>query len=67
MLLGSAMMVLFWGALIVLVVWAVRAGAGQRNTPVGPTITPLELAQRRYAMGEISREEFEQVRQGLLP
>jgi uncharacterized membrane protein len=31
----------------------------------GPTETPLQAAQRRYANGEISREEFQRIRDDL--
>jgi putative membrane protein len=66
-------MALFWVAVIVLVVWAVRELAGRRpahtgglqtggpTAPAGArtaTETPLQILERRYANGEIEREEF---------
>ena len=36
-----------------------RSGGGERGE------TPLEVAQRRYASGEISREEFQRIREDL--
>ncbi len=43
------------------------AGGSRRASGEGDraTETPLEAAQRRYANGEISREEFQRVREDL--
>ena len=65
MLWGGLMMLLFWGAIIALVVWFVQAlghredGQGQRSAP---RRTALDIAKERYARGDISREEFEQIK-----
>ncbi len=59
---GAVWMVVFWGTIIALAVWAVsRLGGGGG----GKEDSPLEIARRRYARGEITREEFEQLRQDL--
>jgi putative membrane protein len=59
---GGVMMVLFWGAVIGLIVWGVsRATGGPRTNGE----SPLDIARRRYARGEITREEFERLRQDL--
>ena len=71
MLWGGLMMVFFWGAIIALIVWAVqsvsRGGSGQAQPPqAGPSSRPpLEIAKERYARGEISRDEFEQMKRDL--
>jgi len=70
MLWGALMMVLFWGAIIALVVWAVqslgRRDDGQAQSGATPPArTPLEIAKERYARGEISRDEFEQMKRDL--
>ncbi|MBE0479926.1 MAG: SHOCT domain-containing protein [Dehalococcoidia bacterium] len=57
------LMVLFWGAIIALIVWAVRALLGRREDTSRPT--PLDIARERYAKGEITREEFEQIKRDL--
>lgn len=58
---------LFWilliAVVIVAIVWAVRSnvgssGAGPSSEPRGES--PEEALKRRYARGDISREEYEQ-------
>lgn len=55
-------MVFFWavviGGVILLVVWL----SGQRQPPgVAPPEDPREIVRRRYARGEIDREEYERL------
>ena len=54
-------MILFWGVIIGLVVWAVRALTDRRDRPADGN-SPLEIAERRYARGEISKEEFNDIK-----
>lgn len=60
------MMMLFWILLtigvVLLVKWFIDRNNGQTGTK---DVTALEAAQLRYARGEISREEFEEVRKNL--
>ena len=61
---GGGMMLLFAlvpVALLALLVWAVR---GQRSSPARGDA--LAILQRRYAAGEIQREEYERIRTDLL-
>ena len=60
---GMLAMLAFWVALIVLVVWAVRgfAGGGHKDD----ASTALEILQRRFAAGEITREEYEEAKRTL--
>jgi putative membrane protein len=59
-LLGMGMMVLFWIAIILLVIWVVRSlfphqvGSGHDRA--------LEILRQRYAAGEINAAEYEQAR-----
>ena len=57
--------ILFWGGVIALVVWgisrAVRGGGGEASRQK----SPMELADERYARGEITREQWEQLRKDL--
>ncbi len=64
MLFGGVGMLLFWGVFIGLVVWGIRASTGQRDKPV-ETEDPLEIAERRFARGEINFGEFEEIKIGL--
>jgi len=55
------MMVLFWGLLIGLLVWAVRSfgSAGQGVDATQETIArPDELLAEQFARGEINEDEF---------
>ena len=62
-LFGGIFMLLFWIAIILLVVWAVRGVfPGQRQTESDGAV---EILQRRYAAGEISQAEYEQARKAL--
>ena len=64
-LFGAAWMVLFWGSIIALVVWVVSRlsrGNESRGSELTSLQTPLEIAKTRYAKGEITREEFEQIK-----
>ncbi len=57
---GGLMMLLFMAALIVLIVWAVRAlFPTPRRDERGTTLAVL---QRRFASGEISEAEYERAR-----
>lgn len=62
MLFGGIWMLLFWGAIIWLIVWGVSRLAGGARPAEDE---PLEIARRRYARGEITREQYEQLRQDL--
>lgn len=63
---GLLFMFLFWGGLIALAIWLVRALFPQTNSPASqrePTAT--EILNLRYARGEISREEYQARRETL--
>jgi putative membrane protein len=64
------MMFLFWAALIVALVffirWLVAAGHRGHQTVAGHgTESALDILKKRYARGEISKEEFQDMRQVL--
>jgi putative membrane protein len=61
---GMIAMVAFWVFIIAAIVWAFRA-ADRRAFPGGHRETPLEILQRRYASGDIGRDEYEQKRRDL--
>ncbi|HKK01249.1 MAG TPA: SHOCT domain-containing protein [Desulfuromonadales bacterium] len=63
---GGIFSLILWGGLIVFAVWAVRALLEQRNTHAPPSpSSPHEALRRRYAAGEINREEFERMKHDL--
>jgi putative membrane protein len=70
-LVGGLMLLLFWGGVIALAFFAVRAllRADQRRVGAGSEIrggeTALEILQKRYARGEISRQEYQGIRHDL--
>ncbi len=61
------MMLLFWGlvivALILLVRWLWTQGQVRAGAP--SVETPLDVLKRRYARGEITKEEFERIKQDI--
>jgi putative membrane protein len=63
MIFGGILMFLFWAGIIALIVWGVSRLYRQHIT--AGKQTPLDIARERYARGEISREEFEQIKKDL--
>ncbi|MGE4545629.1 MAG: SHOCT domain-containing protein [Pedobacter sp.] len=59
-------MLLFWGLVIVGIVGIIRwlAGRDHRQNR-SETETPLEILQKRYARGEIEREEYQRMKKDL--
>ncbi len=60
---GFAWMILFWGAIIWLVVWGTNR-LSRRDASEKTTAT--EIAKMRYARGEVTKEQFEQIKKDLL-
>jgi putative membrane protein len=58
------MMLVFWGLIIVGVVLGIRWLVTQGKGPQGDS--PLDILKRRYARGEINKEEFEAKKRDLL-
>jgi putative membrane protein len=63
MIFGGVMMVIFWIGVIWLVAWGIRRFA--HHTYHGETMTPLDIAKARYAKGEITKEQFDQLKKDL--
>ena len=63
MVFGGVWMVIFWGGLIALIVWGITKLSGRGNTT--PKHDPLDVVKERYTKGEISREEFNQLKKDL--
>lgn len=60
MMLGFELIVI--GAIAYALGWRPRFN---QTTPAQTSQTPLEILDARYARGEVTREEYEQVRQDL--
>ena len=62
----ATMMVVFWGAIIAVVVLLVRGrGSDQGVRPAPPRPSAMEILDERFAKGEIDREEYEDRRAAL--
>jgi putative membrane protein len=55
--------VVFWGGIIALIVWGIAKLAKRGDTASGRD--PLDIAKERYAKGEISKKEFDQLKKDL--
>ena len=64
---GGIATLLFWGAVIWLVVWGITRLTGNKRSSggAGEGRSPLDIAKERYARGEITREQFEQIKKDL--
>jgi putative membrane protein len=70
-LFGLVFMFLFWGGLILLAVWLVRAifsSSTRHNSPPlrsNNAQTAQEILVQRYARGEITRDQYEIMKQDI--
>lgn len=65
---GGIAMMLLWVVVLGAIVWAVVAAArsGRQSNPGLPrSESPLDVLQRRYAAGEINREQLEEMKRNL--
>ena len=62
MLLGSAWMVFFWAV----VIWAVVRITSKSDASRDDKYSALDIAKRRYAAGDLSKDDFERLRTDLL-
>ncbi|MBI5156942.1 MAG: SHOCT domain-containing protein [Acidimicrobiia bacterium] len=56
---GWTMMLALWGGIGALVVWAIRSGSAGRDRPAS---SPVEILERRLASGDITRQEYDELR-----
>ena len=64
---NSIWMILFWIVIIGAVIWAAAALYQKANSspPANPGDDALSILKRRYARGELSKEEYESMRNDL--
>ena len=68
MLLGGLLMLAFWVLVIGGAIWLiVTLARGSQSTPGAPTAgqAPLDILKARYAKGEITKEQFEEIKRDL--
>ncbi len=57
----------FWILLLVIIIWVVFKLLNKNmNTPNTKSESAMDILKRRYAKGEITKEEFEQMKRDLL-
>ncbi len=61
---GMLVMLLFWGGIIFGGIWLVKTLFDNKPNPSGASrpLSAREILDQRYARGEISREEYEQIK-----
>ncbi len=66
---GGISMFIFWGLIIFVIIlaarWLTRSTGDRRDSPVPESARPLEILKERYARGEITREEYQNMRKDL--
>ncbi len=65
MVFGVILTILFWGGIATLIVWGIRrlTRHGDVSSIKG---SPLDVAKERYAKGEITKEQYTQIKKDLL-
>lgn len=60
-------MVAFWGGIIFLIVWGIKKLTERTGTTTGrgEWQNPLDIAKERYAKGEITKEQYEQLKRDI--
>jgi putative membrane protein len=60
-------MLIFWGLVIVVLILLARwlRTQGRPHAEAQPVETPLDVLKKRYARGEITKEEFDRIKQDL--
>jgi uncharacterized membrane protein len=61
---GWIFMILFWVLVILVIVWLVKTLAG-KTSGQAKNLTAQEILKQRYAKGEISKKEFEQMKKDI--
>jgi putative membrane protein len=56
---------IFWGSIIWLIIWGITRLTRREVHSAALKPTPLDIARERYARGEITREQFEQIKKDL--
>ena len=69
-ILGLILMLIFWGGLIALAIWLVKTlfASSQRSAGTARDVEPnaSRILDQRYARGEITREQYELMKNDLM-
>lgn len=55
----------FWIVIIVVIVWLIVDRSNKNRQILPPQETALDILKKRYAKGEITKEQFEQMKKDL--
>jgi len=56
---------IFWIAVVVLIIWIIVNQNRKQNYPLQQQETPLDILKKRYAKGEITKEQFDEMKNTL--
>jgi putative membrane protein len=63
---GRIMMLVFWALVIIAIVALVRYLSDRGGAPQSKEAeTPLEILRRRYAAGELTKEQFDEMKRNV--
>lgn len=62
---GWLFMLLFWGLVVALIAGLMIRIAGKRRDPASHGESAMDILKKRYAKGEITREEYESVKKDI--
>jgi len=62
---GGIMMILFWVAVIIFIVWIAREVGGKNQSNTTHPKSALDILKERYVKGEIDKKEFEEKKKDL--
>ena len=65
MIFGWIFMILFWAAIILLIIWLYKQIRGPVARPETTGETAAEILKKRYASGEITKEQFDEMKKEL--
>jgi putative membrane protein len=65
MLFGWLFMILFWAAIILLIIWLYKQIRGPEVKPGTTGETATEILKKRYASGEITKEQYDEMKKEL--
>ncbi len=58
--------ILFWGSIVFLVAWGIHRTTNRSGSLIHYGKRPLDYAKERYAKGEITRDQFDEIKRDLM-